>query len=272
MKKFSLKALGVAILTLGFVVAGAALPANAGTLTSASVTSTGTIGTSGTNAYPITVAATTITATGQFVITLPTGWTPTFFGGPTCGGITLTGINITNTGCNVSGNVITLYGSDGNTSAPIPTGAKTVTFAVGKLNTAAARDFVLASSNSGTAVDSVTVTLASASSSYTVTFNSNGGSGAMADQSASAATALSANAFTRSGYTFAGWNTAADGSGTAYADGASFPFSANATLYAQWTATLATTGFDAAPYLYGGLALALTGGALMLIARRKQSN
>lgn len=35
---------------------------------------------------------------------------------------------------------------------------------------------------------------------------------------------------------------------------------------------LVKTGFDAAPYLFGGLALALTGGVLMLIARRKQSN
>ena len=45
-----------------------------------------------------------------------------------------------------------------------------------------------------------------------------------------------------------------------------------AVLTSPTTATLATTGFDAAPYLFGGLALALTGGALMLIARRKQSN
>jgi len=45
-----------------------------------------------------------------------------------------------------------------------------------------------------------------------------------------------------------------------------------AALTSPTTATLATTGFDAAPYLFGGLALALTGGALMLIARRKQSN
>ena len=39
--------------------------------------------------------------------------------------------------------------------------------------------------------------------------------------------ALSANAFSRTGYAFAGWNSAANGSGTAYADGASDPFTAN---------------------------------------------
>jgi uncharacterized repeat protein (TIGR02543 family) len=48
---------------------------------------------------------------------------------------------------------------------------------------------------------------------------------------------LTANTFTRAGYSFAGWNTAANGSGTAYADAASYPFTADATLSAQWTAS-----------------------------------
>lgn len=68
------------------------------------------------------------------------------------------------------------------------------------------------------------------------TFNANQGTGSMDPQSATTATALTANAFEREGFTFAGWNTAANGSGTAYADGASFPFTANTTLFAQWTA------------------------------------
>jgi uncharacterized repeat protein (TIGR02543 family) len=70
----------------------------------------------------------------------------------------------------------------------------------------------------------------------TVTFNANGGTGSMNNQSANynVATALTANAFTRTGYIFSGWNTAANGSGTAYANGAVYPFTANATLYAQW--------------------------------------
>ena len=70
---------------------------------------------------------------------------------------------------------------------------------------------------------------------FTVTFNPNGGTGSMADQTADLPTALTANSFTRPGYTFAGWNTAMNGTGTAYADGATFPFSADTTLYAQWT-------------------------------------
>ncbi len=56
----------------------------------------------------------------------------------------------------------------------------------------------------------------------------------MAPQTASVPTALTANAFTRTGYNFTGWNTKADGSGTAYADGAIYDFAADVTLYAQW--------------------------------------
>ncbi len=67
-----------------------------------------------------------------------------------------------------------------------------------------------------------------------VTFDANSGSGSMADQSAAGSTALTSNSFTRQAYSFAGWNTAADGSGTAYANGASYAFAASATLYAQW--------------------------------------
>jgi uncharacterized repeat protein (TIGR02543 family) len=70
---------------------------------------------------------------------------------------------------------------------------------------------------------------------YAATFNSNGGSGTMANQTAGVPTNLATNTFTRSGYTFAGWNTQADGSGTDYADGASFDFSGDTPLYAQWT-------------------------------------
>jgi uncharacterized repeat protein (TIGR02543 family) len=79
----------------------------------------------------------------------------------------------------------------------------------------------------------------------TVSFDSNGGAGSISDEVANVPTALTANTFTRAGFTFAGWNTAADGSGTSYADAASYPFAADATMYAQWTAIPAkTVSFD----------------------------
>ena len=70
---------------------------------------------------------------------------------------------------------------------------------------------------------------------FDVTFSANGGSGSMSAQTAGGSTALTANAFSRTGYAFSGWNTVADGSGTEYADGAVFPFTADDILYAQWT-------------------------------------
>jgi uncharacterized repeat protein (TIGR02543 family) len=69
---------------------------------------------------------------------------------------------------------------------------------------------------------------------HTVTFNSNGGTGTMNNQVANVPTALSTNTFTRKGYLFNGWNTAANGSGTSYTNGATYNFSADVTLYAQW--------------------------------------
>jgi hypothetical protein len=81
---------------------------------------------------------------------------------------------------------------------------------------------------------------------YTVTFDNNGGIGSMTPQVADTATALKANTFTRPHYSFVKWNTAADGSGTDYADEATYAFTADVTLFAQW-APLAThtVTFDA---------------------------
>lgn len=75
----------------------------------------------------------------------------------------------------------------------------------------------------------------------TVTFEANGSTeypveGTMAPQSVTAKkdTALNANTFTREGYNFLNWNTAADGTGDSYADGATVNLTENTTLYAQW--------------------------------------
>ena len=82
---------------------------------------------------------------------------------------------------------------------------------------------------------------------YAVTFDNNTGSGTMSDQSANynISTALTTNTFTKTGYTFSGWNSAANGSGTSYVDGANYDFTANMTLYAQWTIVQHTVSFNA---------------------------
>ena len=93
----------------------------------------------------------------------------------------------------------------------------------------------LAAVNYGTGGNGNTISVLLNAPNHTVTFNSNGGTGSMSPQIANVPTALTLNTFTRSGYNFAGWNTAANGSGTAYANGATYSFAADITLYAQWT-------------------------------------
>lgn len=68
--------------------------------------------------------------------------------------------------------------------------------------------------------------------------NASGTSGSMPVQTETSTTNLSANAFTRPGYTFAGWNTQDDNLGTAYTNEQAYNFAADLTLYAQWTPAL----------------------------------
>lgn len=78
----------------------------------------------------------------------------------------------------------------------------------------------------------------------TVSFNANGGSGSISAISAEErfwdasdtfpTFTVPSNSFTRSGYQFTGWNSAANGSGTAYTVGQTVTLNQNITLYAQW--------------------------------------
>ena len=71
---------------------------------------------------------------------------------------------------------------------------------------------------------------------YTILYNANGGSGAPTAQTKTYDTdlTLTTSTPTRSGYTFDGWNTKSDGSGTNYSAGGKFTTNANTTLYAKW--------------------------------------
>lgn len=88
---------------------------------------------------------------------------------------------------------------------------------------------------------------------YNIAFDGNGSTDTMADMadvSYGSSVDLSACTMAYAGHTFDGWNTAADGSGTAYADGASVSDltaddGATVTLYAQWTANGYTITYSA---------------------------
>lgn len=83
---------------------------------------------------------------------------------------------------------------------------------------------------------------------YTITYNGNTyTSGTVPTDSSSPYTASSAvtvlgNAgLQKTGFTFAGWNTEANGSGILYLQGTIFTISANTILYAQWTPSYTVT-------------------------------
>ena len=82
---------------------------------------------------------------------------------------------------------------------------------------------------------------------YTVTFDANGGSGTMAPQTIAEGSSanLSANTFTKTGSTFAGW-AATSGGPVAYNNQASCTMgSSDVNLYAVWTANTHTITFNA---------------------------
>ena len=74
-----------------------------------------------------------------------------------------------------------------------------------------------------------------------ISFDANGGSGTIADQvvESGISAALSANAYSLSGYRFDGWAINADASRAEYVDGASYAIgNENATLHARWSSPL----------------------------------
>lgn len=85
----------------------------------------------------------------------------------------------------------------------------------------------------------------------TIAFDANGGKGTMSSKKnvqSGKAVQLPANKFTRTGYTFNGWNTKADGSGKAYHDEETVKITASSgktvKLYAQWKGREYTIKFN----------------------------
>ena len=115
---------------------------------------------------------------------------------------------------------------------------------IGELNAsqiADARDSFTASGITGTCPATVTVS-----------YNGNSNTSGTAPTSSSATTDVSfavasVGTLARTGYTFSGWNTRADGTGTDYTAGVSIPWNTgiNTTLFAKWTANVLTVSYDA---------------------------
>lgn len=89
-----------------------------------------------------------------------------------------------------------------------------------------------------------------AATNYTLTYSANNSTSGTAPADAVAASTyvvIDSNSgnLRRTGYTFAGWNTAPDGSGTTYLGSNNFLLNANTTLYAKWLVANYTVSFNA---------------------------
>ena len=118
-----------------------------------------------------------------------------------------------------------------------------------------------------------------------VVYNANGGTGSHPNTTGWQYSDVTipgdtSKSFKRTGYRFAGWNTAKDGKGTAYADGGRVPLQGkDVTLYAQWAPlfdVLPSAGGDYGPsvpwLVCGGLALvALVGGVASTLLRLRRA-
>lgn len=108
------------------------------------------------------------------------------------------------------------------------------------LGTLTVNDIPFTSGNVDTLSADAIIKVTATPNTYTISFDGNGAdAGSTASVSGTYLTdvTLTTNGFTRTDYTFTGWNTKADGSGsTSYADGATFRIAqpTNTTLYAQW--------------------------------------
>ena len=114
--------------------------------------------------------------------------------------------------------------------------AHEITITPAKLHNADGTYTETKTANAGDVINYVNGKWAIIPNEITVSFNANNGEGTMESQTISTKEGgtLTTNTFTREGYNFIGWNTAADGSGTSYVDGATVNLTENTTLYAQW--------------------------------------
>ena len=94
------------------------------------------------------------------------------------------------------------------------------------------------------------ITIIYSVSTYTITFDANGNTGGTkpVDQTkthdVTLVLATNSGNLVKTGYTFSGWNTQADGGGTDYAVGANYTANASITIYAKWTVNTYTATFN----------------------------
>ena len=145
----------------------------------------------------------------------------------------------------VSSSTVTVLGNSGS-----PVLAKSE-FIFAGWNTAADGSGTSYSEGNQFTINANTILYAKWTPTYTVTYDGNSETSGNAPTDASSPYISSSTVtvlgnsgspvLEKSEFIFAGWNTAADGSGTSYSEGNQFTINANTTLYAQWTPTYTVT-------------------------------
>jgi len=156
--------------------------------------------------------------------------------GPVAGGtsVTITGSNFSTTGAGAT----VLF--DDSPATVTARSATSITATAPAASHPGAVDVIVANPD-GQAARAVSAFTYTSAVRYSVTYNGNGSTSGAIPTDATAypyddtVTVAPAGTMARSGYDFAGWNTAADGTGTSYAAGANLWIVSNTTLYAQWT-------------------------------------
>lgn len=153
------------------------------------------------------------------------------------------------------GNVVITYNANGGSGAPsalTTQGGKSATLSstkptrtgytfLGWATSSTATSATYTAGGSITPTDNVTLYAVWQGNTYSVKYNANGGTGSMSNSTHTYGTSskLTANAFSRGGYSFKNWNTNSSDTGTSYSNQASvstLTTSGTFNLYAQWTA------------------------------------
>ena len=224
----------------------------------------------GSTATPVSKSVTFNAAYGTLATTNRTNYTFNGWFTAASGGTLVTNLTSVTTAANHTlyaqwtGNPYTVTFNENGGIAASPT-SKTVNFAAayGTLATTSRTGYTFngwfTAASGGTQVTDVTSVTATANhtlyaqwtiATYAVTYDGNNNTGGTAPPNQTkthdiAITVSGAGTLIRSGYTFAGWNTASNGGGTSYAAADSYTANAAVTLYAQWTANTYTVSFDA---------------------------
>lgn len=203
------------------------------------------------------VVTTSLNFTGEITVMALSGVGQTTAGGSvSTQNATGTAVTLTYTG--TTGGAMAVAASDSKSSGtPTITGSPTPTslFRGNPASSEVGQSYALISSGSssltatytpsGTSTRLCAAVAALDPGQFTVTYDANGGSAPPTDNnfwymSGGTVTVRGQGSMTKTSYTFAHWNTASDGSGTSYNANDTFAISGNTTLYAIWTAAVAT--------------------------------